>query len=60
MVVAMLLCLFIVSVSGPKAYAIEEGLGPLAGETPVVSIIGPAYTCSLSSVIVFEMPLMPE
>jgi len=43
MVIAMLLCLFIVSVSGLKIYAIEEGLGPLAGETPALTIISPAY-----------------
>ena len=43
MVIAMLLCLFIVSVSGLKVYAIEEGLGPLAGETPALTIISPAY-----------------
>lgn len=44
MVIAMLLCLAIVSVSGLKVYAIEEGLGPLAGsaqESPI--IITPAY-----------------
>ena len=43
MVIAMLLCLFVVSVSGLKVYAIEEGLGPLAGESPVLTIISPAY-----------------
>ena len=43
MVIAMLLCLFVVSVSGLKVYAIEEGLGPLAGEFPALSIISPAY-----------------
>jgi cytochrome b len=42
-VIAMLLCLFIVSVSGLKVYAIEEGLGPLAGETPALTIISPAH-----------------
>ena len=36
MVLAMLLCLFVVTVSGLKVYAIEEGLGPLAGKTPVL------------------------
>jgi cytochrome b len=44
MVIAMFLCLAIVSVSGLKVYAIEEGLGPLAGsthESPI--IITPAY-----------------
>jgi cytochrome b len=42
MVIAMLLCLFIVSVSGLKVYAIEEGLGPLATATPALTIISPA------------------
>lgn len=37
MVIAMLLCLFIVSLSGLKVYAIEEGLGPLAAEITLVS-----------------------
>jgi cytochrome b len=46
MVIAMLLCLFIVSVSGLKVYAIEEGLGPLAGEIPELTIISPAYADS--------------
>ena len=46
MVVAMLLCLFVVSVSGLKVYAIEEGLGPLAGEFPVLTVISPAYADS--------------
>jgi cytochrome b len=46
MVIAMLLCLFVVSVSGLKIYAIEEGLGPLAGETPEFTIISPAYADS--------------
>lgn len=43
MVIAMLLTLFVVSVSGLKVYAIEEGLGPLASEAPELSIISPAY-----------------
>ena len=43
MVIAMLLCLFVVSVSGLKVYAIEEGLGPLAGKTPALTIISPAH-----------------
>jgi len=46
MVVTMLLCLFVVTVSGLKVYAIEEGLGPLAGETPELTIISPAYADS--------------
>lgn len=43
MMVAMLLTLFIVTVSGLKVYAIEEGLGPLAGGTPALSVISAAY-----------------
>ncbi len=43
MVIAMLLCLIVVSVSGLKIYAIEEGLGPLAGVPPVLTVISPAY-----------------
>ena len=43
MVIAMLLSLCIVTVSGLKVYAIEEGLGPLSGKYPALTIIGPAY-----------------
>jgi len=43
MVIAMLLCLAIVSVSGLKVYAIEEGLGPLAGTPPALTVISAAY-----------------
>ena len=43
MVIAMLLSLFVVTVSGLKVYAIEEGFGPLAGEFPALTIISPAY-----------------
>ena len=43
MVIAMLLCLFVVSVSGLKIYAIEEGLGPLAGALPALTVISPVY-----------------
>jgi cytochrome b len=43
MVLAMLLCLAIVSVSGLKVYAIEEGLGPLAGDSPALTVISTAY-----------------
>lgn len=43
MVIAMLLCLLVVSVSGLKVYAIEEGLGPLAGASPALTVISPAY-----------------
>ncbi len=42
MVIAMIICLFIVSVSGLKVYAIEEGLGPLAGEIPALTLVSPA------------------
>ncbi|VAW79954.1 Cytochrome b [hydrothermal vent metagenome] len=43
MVIAMLLSLFVVSFSGLKLYAVEEGLGPLAGPLPTLSVISPAY-----------------
>ena len=43
MVIAMLLCLIVVSVSGLKVYAIEEGLGPLAGEPTALTAISSAY-----------------
>lgn len=43
MVVAMLICLFVVTVSGLKVYAIEEGLGPLTDETSELAIIRSAY-----------------
>jgi cytochrome b len=43
MVIAMLLCLFVVSWSGLKVYAIEEGLGPLAGEVPALTVIRSAH-----------------
>ena len=43
MVIAMLLSLFVVTVSGLKVYAIEEGLGPLAGESPALTVISVAY-----------------
>lgn len=43
MVIAMLLSLFVVTVSGLKVYAIEEGLGPLAGEPPALTIISAAH-----------------
>lgn len=46
MVIAMLLCLCVVIVSGLKVYAIEEGLGPLAGETPALTIINSTYASS--------------
>lgn len=43
MVIVMLLCLFVVTVSGLKIYAIEEGLGPLAGDTPALVVVSAAY-----------------
>ena len=43
MVVAMLLCLFVISVSGLKVYAIEEGRGPLAGDPPAITVINSAH-----------------
>lgn len=43
MVIAILLCLFVVSVSGLGIYAIEEGLGPLAGAPPALTVISPVY-----------------
>ncbi len=43
MVIAMLLTLFVVSFSGLKLYAVEEGLGPLAGSLPAVTLVSPAY-----------------
>jgi len=46
MVIAMLLSLFVVSVSGLKLYAVEEGLGPLAGPLPAVTLISAAYADS--------------
>ncbi len=46
MIITMLLCLFVVTLSGLKVYAIEEGLGPLAGETPTLTIINSTYASS--------------
>ena len=43
MVVALLLCLFVVTVSGLKVYAVEEGRGPLAVNSGEVSVISNAY-----------------
>jgi len=42
MVIAMLFLLFVVTVSGLKVYAVEEGLGPLAGAPPAVTVISAA------------------
>jgi len=43
MVVALLLCLLVVSVSGLKVYAIEEGRGPLAQSNSGFEIISNSY-----------------
>lgn len=43
MVVALLLTLLVVTVSGLKVYAIEEGLGPLAGAAPALTVISVAH-----------------
>ena len=43
MIVALLLCLLVVSISGLKVGAIEEGLGPLAQSNNEFSIISKTY-----------------
>jgi len=43
MVLAFLVTLFVVSVSGLKVYALEEGLGPLAAEAPALILISSAH-----------------
>ena len=43
MVVALLLCLLVVTVSGLKVYAIEEGRGPLAQSNSEFSLVSNAY-----------------
>jgi cytochrome b len=43
MILALLLGLFVISYSGLKVYAIEEGAGPLAQQTTEISLISPAY-----------------
>jgi len=42
MVIALILSLFLTTLSGLKLYAVEEGLGPFAS-TPTVSLISSAY-----------------
>ena len=43
MIVALLLCLLVVTVSGLKVYAIEEGLGPLAQSNTEFELISNSY-----------------
>ena len=46
MIVALMFSLFVVTISGLKLYAVEEGLGPLAGSATEISIISSAYADS--------------
>jgi cytochrome b len=43
MVIAMLVCLSVITVSGLKVYAIEEGLGPLAAAPTALTLVSPAH-----------------
>ena len=43
MIILLLLSLFVVTISGLKVYAIEEGKGPLAGSNESMMIINKAY-----------------
>ncbi len=43
MIIIMIVTLLVVSVSGLKVYAIEEGKGPLAMEAPNISLISSAH-----------------
>ncbi|WNB73915.1 cytochrome b/b6 domain-containing protein [Methylomonas koyamae] len=43
MVLALLATLFVVTISGLKVYAIEEGRGPLAQGTEMITVIGAAH-----------------
>ena len=44
MVVVLLSTLLVVTISGLKVYAIEEGRGPLAGNQPILGVITAAHT----------------
>jgi cytochrome b len=46
MVITMLVCLFVVTISGLKVYAIEEGLGPLATDITTLTVINSTYADS--------------
>ena len=46
MIIALLISLFLVTISGLQLYAIEEGLGPLAGNTGSLTIIENANASS--------------
>ncbi|VAW62282.1 Cytochrome b [hydrothermal vent metagenome] len=43
MVIALLISLFVTTLSGLKLYAVEEGLGPFADSAPQVQLISSAY-----------------
>lgn len=43
MIIAMLICLVVVTVTGLKVYAIEEGRGPLASDTSALTMINSSY-----------------
>ena len=43
MIIAMLICLLVVTVSGLKVYAIEEGKGPLAANTSTITMISASH-----------------
>ena len=43
MVIALVISLFVSTISGLKLYAVEEGNGPLAAVTTDISLIGSAY-----------------
>lgn len=43
MVIALLISLFVATISGLKLYAVEEGKGPLAGVSTDISLVSSAY-----------------